>query len=204
MTNTPSDEWPDPSYHIGQRDHLHALGVITASYNQLEFVFLMFFMRHLSLDSVSAQRIFALLSNPHRIDLTRDAVEATEKDPSKKEMILYFIKGFETLANTRNFLAHSHTIFNDPAQEHLTFGKGSKRQPDRWSFAHMKLGDLRHVAEDMMAFRTYGFELDWWLIAQRSGGTIIFPGGQTDTPALPEKPPLPEALISVPHGTLEQ
>jgi hypothetical protein len=199
---TADSEWPDPTYHIGQKNHLHALGVITASYNQLEFTFFVFFMRYLLLPEDVAQRIFALLSNANRIELLTDAVKALP-DETIRERLLYFIEGFEILVETRNFLAHSHTMLNDPTQEHLTFGKGSRRQPGLWSYAHMKLEDLRQVADEIRAFHTYGSGLDAWITARRTGGRLDFGGGVVWHPPLPDKPSLPVKLKTGPHGTPE-
>jgi hypothetical protein len=202
MTDDPSAEWPDPTYHIGQRDHLHALGVIIASYNQLEFSFFIFFMRYLNIATVPAQKLFELVSNPNLIDLLRDAVNDTERDDRVKESVLYFIAGVETLAGIRNFLAHSQTILNDPNQDHLTFGKGSRRQPNVWGYSHLNREDLRAIADSMRAFHTFGSHLDMWISARATGGRLLF-GSQVHVPSFPEKPPQPTKLTSSPHGVLE-
>jgi hypothetical protein len=204
MTENPSDDWPDPSYHIGQRDHLHALGVITASYNQLEFTLFVLFLRYLKMEPEPAQKVFVLMSNPNRIDLLRDAVTAEEKDPIVQDRVLYFIEAFETLASSRNFLAHSHTILGTPDQDHLTFGKGSKRQPRNWSFAHMTLTDLRKIADDIRTYWSFGMGLDRWIVGRSSGAHAhLLKTGRRSIPPLPEKPPQPAKLTSVPHGVLE-
>jgi hypothetical protein len=202
MTDPSSTDWPDRSYHIGQRDHLHALGVITASFNELESALAALFFTYLKLEEPASHKIFALLNNYQRIDLLRDGVAAFENDPTVKELVLHFIVGFETLANSRNFLTHSHTILKSP--DHLTFGKSSKRQPDVWTFAHMGIQNLRQVADDIHAFGIFGQALKTWVWARDFDGEIMsFPNRTFHKPPWPEKPPLPAELKSVPLGALE-
>jgi hypothetical protein len=201
---TTQSEWPDPTWHIGQRDHLHALGVITSSFNQLEFVLLLFFIRYVVSEPKSGQKIFGLLSNYNIFDLIRDAINEKEADATAKEYSLHFLKGFEALEANRNFLAHSHSILNNPEQPHLTFGKGSRNQPDVWSYAHMTLPDLRKIADEMRDFWLFGSRLDAWIIAIPNNGKIIWSDGQVSLQPLPDKPPLPERLRTIPHGVLPQ
>jgi hypothetical protein len=198
---TSKSEWPDPNWHIGQIDHLHALGVITSAYNQLEFVLLLFFMKYVVADSKAAQRIFGLLSNYNTCDLVRESAKAKEENAIALDSLLHFLKGFEVLEWNRNFLAHSHSILNNPEQSHLTFGKGSRSNPDVWSFAHMSLSEIRGIADDIHAFWLFGSTLHLWLIGR---GTLIFQGGRKETVELPDRPTLPEKLKTVPHGVLER
>jgi hypothetical protein len=200
MSNSASNEWPDPTYHIGQREHLHALGVITASFNQLEFVLFLFFMDYLKLQPKLAQRLFVQIANNVRCELLIDAVELEETDAQIRGRALHFLKAFQILADNRNFLSHSQTIMNDPNQPHLTFGKGSKRQPDVWSFAHLTLPEIRQVADDIWTYWKFGSELRAWMVTRATGGVMTFSDGQTITHTLPETPPLPDKLKHAPHG----
>jgi hypothetical protein len=201
MTDSPSPEWPDPTYHLGQRDHLHALGAVISAYNQLEFSFFLLFSRYIK--AQGSLRIFVLLSNHNRIELMEKALDEAELNPPVRETVQHFIKGFGTLTDARNFLAHSHTILNDPAQQHLTFGKGSRRDPGDWSFAHMKLEDLRRIADEIHVFQVFGSNIDKWLAARAQASAMrelsFGDPRRVYTPSLPEKPPLPNKLRSVPH-----
>lgn len=194
-------EWPAPTWHIGQTDHLHALGVITSAFNQLEFVLLLFFMRYVVSDPKAAQRIFALLSNYNTSDLIREALEAKEANDVARDSTLHFLKGFDILEWNRNFLAHSHSIMNNPEQPHLTFGKGSRNKPGEWSFAHMSLHDIRRVADDVHDFWLFGSHVNRWLVGR---GTLIFSDGHREFVKLPDIPPLPNKLATVPNGVLEK
>ncbi|MGY3036330.1 hypothetical protein ACVIIV_005500 [Bradyrhizobium sp. USDA 4354] len=197
---TSNSEWPNPNWHIGQTKHLHALGVITSAFNQLEFALLLFFKRYIVADPKAAQKLFTLLSNYNITELIRDAVEVREAHEIVRDSSLHFLKGFEILEWNRNFLAHSHSILNNPEQPHLTFGKGSRSQLHVWSFAHMTLKEIRAVADDIHDFWLFGSHLDRWLIGR---GTLIFSDGHRETVEMPDKPPLPKKLATVPHGVLE-
>jgi hypothetical protein len=198
---TSQSEWPDPTWHIGQPDHLHALGVITSAYNLLEFALLSFFMRYVVAEPMSAQKIFGLLSNHSILELLRESIEANETDFNAKGASLYFLKAFEILEHNRNFLSHSHAILNNPDQAHLTFGKGSRKQPNVWSFAHLTLPEIRKVADEMKEFWLYGSHVNRWLIGR---GTLVFSDGHREQVTLPDKPSLPTKLKTVPHGILEE
>ncbi|MBM7482333.1 hypothetical protein ACVWWI_004356 [Bradyrhizobium sp. USDA 3686] len=198
---TSKADWPDPNWHIGQLDHLHALGVITSAYNQLEFVLLTFFAKYVVTDPEAAQKIFGLLSNYNTCDLIREAAQTKEEDETARESVLHFLKGFEVLEWNRNFLAHSHSILNNPEQSHLTFGKGSRSKPNVWSFVHLSLPEIRAIADSIRDYWSFGSGLNLWLIGR---GTLIFPGGRKETVVLPDRPPLPEKLNTVSRRAPEQ
>jgi hypothetical protein len=63
MTVASDNDWPDSDWHIGQRDHLHALGVIVAAFNILEFRLFVLFLRFMKADTRLVSRIFAQLRN---------------------------------------------------------------------------------------------------------------------------------------------
>jgi hypothetical protein len=160
----------------------------------------MFFMDYLGLGSIVGQRLFMSIPNNVRLDLIQNQIETAEEDPAIRDMVKHFLAGFQILADWRNFLAHSQTILNDPEQPHLTFGKGSKRRAEVWSFAHLTIADLRKVADGIHAFWLFGGELRAFIFARRTAGKISFPNGRVFSPTLPERPPLPERLRSVAHG----
>jgi hypothetical protein len=175
--------------------------VITSAYNHLEFVLLTFFMKYVVADPAAAQRIFGLLSNCNTCDLIRESAQAKEEDEIARESVLHFLKGFESLEWNRNFLAHSHSILNNPEQSHLTFGKGSRSKPNVWSFVHLSLPEIRGIADSIRDYWSFGSDLNLWLIGR---GTLIFPDGRKETVVLPDRPPLPERLKTVPRRTPEQ
>jgi hypothetical protein len=90
---------------------------------------------------------------------------------------------------------------NNPEQAHLTFGKGSRKQPNVWSFAHLTLPEIRKVADEMKGFWFYGSHVDRWLLGR---GTLVFSNGHRELVTLPDKPPLPVKLKTVPHGVFEE
>lgn len=183
---TEADIWPDPSFHIGQRDHLHALGAIIATYNMLEFALFVMFKNALRLPDEHARRLFILLNNHNRIELIKDAALTL----NHRDAIIHFVDGFSILTNTRNFLAHSMVIQNTTEQAHLTFGKGSKRNPGELSFTHLTLDEIREIADQMKAF---------WLYGSHIAASIA---GVRHLPEL-AKPPLPIKMKEVSYGALD-
>jgi hypothetical protein len=189
-------EWPNPTFfHIGQKDHLHALGVIIAAFNRLEFVLLLLFKRYLRLEEIPAQKLFLQLRNHTRIELIQEAINRAEGDSAAKEAALHFLDAFETLCEIRNFLAHSQTAQRN---EHLTFAKGSKREPETPRFARMKLAEVREIGNHMREFWIFGAALNSYLSSKEGR----FSGGDPIQPAtLAQKPPLPADLQSILRDT---
>ena len=203
MTRGSAEQWPDPNFHIGQHDHLHALGVIIATYNLLESTVLHLCNELLMLEPEFGHRLFAQMPIDKVIELAKSECEARENDPEVKVRVTHFFVGFGDLKGTRDYLAHSHTILNTPDQLHLTFGKGSRKHPTAWTFAHMKVEELREVADGMKAFWLYGSSLHAFVVARKTGGLLDFGSLGSRVPVLPIKPVLPTVLDKSSHGVVE-
>src|SRR5690242_5147756 len=67
-------------YHSSLYDHMHALGVVAANYNHLEFVFLLLFNHHMR-SHAAATVIFANLNNRYRKDVMQALLDDQEHDP---------------------------------------------------------------------------------------------------------------------------
>ncbi len=196
------EEWPDPSFHIGQHDHLHALGVIIATYNLLEFSLFTLFNHYVGTAGDVGLKLFNSLPNHKRIDILKAEVD-NEQDATLKSAILHFISGYRVLETNRNFLAHSHTIMNLPQQPHLTFGKGSRSNPTAWHFAHMRLPQLRAIADEMKSYWLFGAELHAFVTARSSGGRLDFGDAGFRDPVIPGYPPPPLEILTTATGVLE-
>lgn len=195
------DEWPDPSFHIGQHDHLHALGVIVATYNLLEFSLFALFNHYTGMAGDIGLKLFTSLPNPKRIEILKTEIEGQEKDAALKAGMLHFISGYRILEANRNFLAHSHTIMNLPDQPHLTFGKGSRSNPTAWSYAHLGLAQLRSTADEMKNYWQFGSELHAFATARATSGCLDFGDAGVRVPTIPDHPvrplEIPTAAIGV-------
>jgi hypothetical protein len=174
--------------------------LIVAAFNHAEFAFYVLFQRLLKLqDPITAQRIFANLSNFERRDLLTDALERTEENRQVRELVLNFIAAYEIAAWNRNFLAHSHTQINSASQDHVSFGKGSKSQPHKWSFIDMTVPDLVRVAQEISALEKFGLAIFAHLDGRDKGG-IKLPIGVSVLLPLPDKLPFPTKSTGTPRA----
>ena len=97
-----SDTWPLPAYEVGQPKHIHALGVVAARYNMLEFALECLMFDYIGMSSDTTQYLFANLSNNLRLDLLKRCVEDREADNDTKEAMLHFVSCFSVCAENRN------------------------------------------------------------------------------------------------------
>ena len=190
-------------YRIEHKDHIHALGVIVSTYNSLEFTLFFFFCRYHQIRPPIGQSIFAGLNNYQRVNFTRNKLNESNEDDRSKGWVNHFLSAYDIVTENKNFLVHSSVIINTTEQEHITFGKGSKTQPNNWSFAHMTVDDLRKVAEEIGTLHEFGTAVQAWLEARETGGSFRLQGKAVWTPPLPETPPLPDRLKNVPDGVLQ-
>lgn len=203
MTEPDQPDWGEAkidweTYQQKHKEHIHALGVIVSVFNSLENAMFLLFRHFLDIDFEPGHKVFAQLSNHARIDLTRDAITQSAYTDETKELANYFIDAFETLCEVRNFIAHSTTIANETVPGHLTVGKGSKRNPDDWSYADLSVSTFQRVAQEIRAYLIFGIRLYSWLDAQKTGGVITFHGGRVvERPTLPKKPPAPTELKNI-------
>jgi hypothetical protein len=194
-------EW-HTRYHPGYEKHLHALGVIAANYNHLEFALFALFYLFLDLGPATAQHLFAYLTNDKRIDILSKAVEAREKDLEVTDRILHFIQGFKICTENRNLLLHSMTEGANwnvlglayEIKAIMTFRKSARGNPTKVNYLHLRLEDIRKAADQTYDFDVFGLNIYLYVDARRSGGILTDQQGRTSRPTLPEKPPLPDKL----------
>ncbi|TYL80326.1 hypothetical protein [Bradyrhizobium cytisi] len=181
-------------YNPSLKEHMHALGVIAANYNDLEGQFYRLFyitQTHFEVGKL----VFSKLNNAQRMEVARKVAET--QPLSFRERYEHFISGYGTATDNRNILMHSkahNASLSDLTSSHLTLAKPSKKTPDENNFISLDVAELRSVADDMAEFAMFGSQLFYWRIAALSGGTITWEGGETATPTLPDKPRLPRAL----------
>lgn len=188
------DDWYFRHYP-NHRDHMQALGVIAANYNDLEGAFyrLFFIIMH----NVNVGKlVFAKLNNAERMSVARKAAEI---EPAVfRPLFEYFIAGFGVATENRNILMHSKAhnagALASLGQSHLTFAKSTKADMDENNFVSLEVQELRDIADDMANFSVFGFDLFLWRVALITKGTITWGDGKTTTPTLPEKPREPRKL----------
>jgi hypothetical protein len=187
-------------HYPNHRDHMQALGVIAAKYNDLEGAFYRLFLVTMHNMNVG-KLVFAKLNNAERVTVAK---KAAETEPLEFRLLLeYFLSGFGILAENRNILMHSKAhnagALESLGQSHLTLAKAAKSNPDENNFVNLEVKDLRAIADDMANFSDFGFDLFLWRIALVTGGTISWGDGKTTTPTLPEKPLAPRKLTPSPQ-----
>lgn len=198
MMIDPSTFWPE--IRKEHSAHFHALGLIIATYNGLEFALFNLFVWYLKIeDSISAYKIFGAMNNSKRLDCLRDTLDRVKNNGPAVDAVQYFISAFDVLTSNRNLLAHSLTMIERPDQEHVTFRKGTRNEPHKWGFTDLTVPQLHKIAQDMRDFEIFGLGVFGHLKAAREG--ILAPDGKNRIALhlpLPTKPPQPEKLRSVP------
>lgn len=196
------DSW-QLRHYPQHRDHMQALGVIAANYNDLEGQFYRLF--YLTVGNISVGKlVFAKLNNPERMAVAK---KAAETEPQQfKPLFEWFISGYGTATENRNNLMHSKAhngmSLASIGVSHLTLTKPTKANLDENNFVHLDVEDLRGIADDMANFSDFGFDLFLWRAALLTKGVIKWGDGKTTTPTLPEKPPEPRKLVLSPQESL--
>jgi len=150
------DTWPLPRYNPGSRDHLHALGVISITFANLQA----------SIDSLYRQRgwIAGIPDEQLEADyfnLTEeDRVRATKALVRKLDKDLVFVKAVENVLDfynwcrdCRNIIVHSERY--PPAfggkQDELYMVKWTKAPPRKAQYVRFTVARLRSIADHIRA-----------------------------------------------------
>jgi hypothetical protein len=186
------DQWPLPNYMPGPAKHVHALGVASLNFNMYEAaqqVFLEFY-----LEKVTAEFLFDKMQNEQRQAAIRHFVGKSEKDPEIRELIEHSLAHYARCFDNRNILMHSKQYFAVSLESVLSIEKRPKGKRAALTF-HLQLDALRRIADEMMD--GVFFITDIWRVVDfrdrdpKDRRTATF-----QTPALPDKPPLPKKLNS--------
>lgn len=136
--------WPYYYKEFGSVEHLHALGVIAATYNVMEYQLSHWFRATIDADYQDeiAARIFASLSNNTRLDIIRKFFEQSRFD-KYRIWINEALDSYDICAENRNYLMHSvgNENFVDP--ELCNFIKPSRNNPTRTIDYPLRVKDLR-------------------------------------------------------------
>src|SRR5262245_21459993 len=93
-----------PSYRVGNKGHIHALGVVASTFNLLEFRFRSLFNLYFSLPTRMAFNLFAQINNERRSDLISQALDYSEHPQFIKAHVRHFLVGYRTCSENRNIL----------------------------------------------------------------------------------------------------
>lgn len=181
-------------YHPALQDHMHALGVVAANYNHLEFAMHALFWQLSGLDVTVAMHLLSDLSNnKKRLDTLRRFVKAKEADSAVKDLLDHFIVGFDICAENRNFLMHGMTLDAHNSSE-LILKKFARNDPTKTNYMHLTVQTIRKIADEIDRFDSYGMDIYIWRSARTTGGKFLLASGKVIEPTLPEKPPRPDKM----------
>jgi hypothetical protein len=194
--NNPPEEWP--SYHIGTRDHLHAIGVLIATWNLVENCYQAFIQLIFQSNIKSAVRTFQILNNDQRIKLIRDELITTLPE-NEADRVEHFLTMANICYKNRNVFAHatSHSIAeNDKLRISKGAGKGRDNIGAQYLFS---LDYLKEMADS--THETFMFGINVWSAIQfrqtidsyLAQGRPPPPFLLLHVPSLPEKPSLPRS-----------
>jgi hypothetical protein len=198
------EEWSwTRRYNPALFQHVHALGVIAANFNQLEtdlqlLIYIFLSMHNLSGGVLKAHRyLLQQLNNAERIGLLEQFYKEKVSGTELADLLDWFVLGYRTCAENRNMLMHSvpHGSTLDALKEIATLDliRSSRKNPIDDIFVSLELKDLRRVADDIDRFGLFGHNLALGVLGSFRGGKIWFRGQEVPAP-LPAKPPKPLAL----------
>jgi len=186
MAETP--KWP--SYPVGNREGIFALGVAGIKYAELESIFTLVFAIVTEVPSWSATMIHAKCGTVACIQLAYQALPPLKMmgPPTRAESELrYFLNAFDICTENRNHLMHSAMFHQSPDDNTLLY-KTSKQGKSVISL--QPLPKMRQVADDMQAYLDYGRSLVNAISVRRPESSPDIPTGLfpwPDRPAPPHK-----------------
>lgn len=148
----PEDNWP--SFNVGERKHLHALGVISVCYSAFEHGMHELYLFHPLKQKIPekiAHLYYLSLNEEKRLKAITETFNAFEKDPRVKASVRNIIKYFNWAREVRNTLLHAEhypPLFGgDPELLYLTKRQG--KQIPKTAYVTISLPNLRKVANQI-------------------------------------------------------
>jgi hypothetical protein len=177
-----------PTYSIGPKDSIFALGVVSVNYARFEHAIHAMFAVILGIDSVVSHHLMFKIGPELRDKLMREMLPTWPWPQNVMNLAEHFITAQKTCYDNRNLLMHSNLITGSEKAAVLY-----KHQRDgKLSLARPSIKELRQVADDMQKYYNYGMHLSSMirfeiLKHQPMPGEFAFS-------TWPEKPALPKLL----------
>jgi len=211
------EEWP--AYRIGNRDYIHALGVISAVFNNLEFRLRSLFPMYVRRPLPVAYALFANSNNKRRLGLMREGINYSRHPDTIKDDVRYFLDCYKKCTDNRNVLMHSTVFFifgpgdiscpqlappgHQP--EGVGFQKFAKDDPFRINTYQLNIAELRKHADDLKALEVYGDRLYWHILKHYEPTWYQAWGFPEEAQhALPNRPAPPNLLVPIPPDPMPQ
>jgi hypothetical protein len=203
----PKSPWLPSPYNLWNPDHIHALGAVAATYNELEYSLFSLFLIYSHLSHDIAQPLFQNMSRAQRQDFLEANIAQTEGDEEIKGHLSHFIKCFAICADNRNFLLHS-TLHPGETANDVMFMKSSREYPTRDNKINADIHIIRNTAKTIASIDAYGTSLFAYIAAFaawfRPKLTNFKVNGVPYVPKLPGKPALPRMLLMPPPKAARQ
>ena len=142
---------PDwPSYQVGPKSTVFALGVVSVNYARLEYAVLGMFQVILGLDNVAGPRLMFKLSNETRDKMMREMLPTWPWPGNVHDLCWHFIKANKICYENRNLLMHSNLV-SGSEQAIVLY---QTRRDGKLALAQPTLKTLHRIADDMHTL--------WW------------------------------------------
>ncbi|MEI8152748.1 MAG: hypothetical protein WCG92_14250 [Hyphomicrobiales bacterium] len=179
-------EWP--TYRVGPKDSVFAVGVVSVNYARLEHAVHAMFAVILGIDAILSSRLMFKLSPEMRDKMMREMIGTWPWHLDVLDLAKHFIEAHKICYENRNKLMHSNLISG--SEKAITFYKSQR--DGTVVLARPSLAELRRVADDMQALGWFAIHLSTMirleiLKHQPMAGDLAFH-------TWPDKPPLPIPL----------
>ncbi len=163
----PDDKWPT-AYYVGQKDHLHAIGVLSAVYNAFEdslFELYRHKTRLIKFPDDIANHVYLGEPENKKLELLKLTFSHCEIDSNVNKLILNIITYFDWCSKARNLVAHSihypAIMFGNDEMLHLT--KRKNKKSSEFGYVSFALDELRKFADRINTGRDQSLRLLIWL-----------------------------------------
>jgi hypothetical protein len=181
---TGSASWP--TYPVGPKASVFALGVVILNYAQLEFAIQAIFATVLGISLEEGSRF--KINGKERENLIKDMLPARQWPQNVNILVFDFVDACEICRENRNKLARSNLV---SAGEATLLYKNTRQ--GRVELSNPTLSELRQAADDMKIYCDYGLYLSN-AINFNLLGIDQFCSGKHGFEKWPEKPRLAVAL----------
>jgi hypothetical protein len=193
-------QWPTPRYDVGSPDFIHAVGVLSANYNLLEFQMRRLLELYSKMPYPSCTQLFLNANNQERLNLLGMCCDASAHPLRIRNRVHWFARGYDTCTQNRNIIMHSETvpIIAANGEQEVQFRKPSKKPPFLPNTFAPSIKELRHIADATYQFQEFGKNLFTHIIQNFERQKLndkIFSSLKFLPPyLLPHKPKLPKIL----------
>jgi hypothetical protein len=149
MTETP--KWP--AYETGPRESLHAIGVASTNYVELESVIQFMFGTLFGLRTDPARIVFAKIGFEAATQVMGQWLARLDWPQKAKDDVAYFLAGISVCNENRNYLSHSNLMWGESYSTTVAF---RTTKQGKILGVGLKLAELRQVADDIHNYTGFG------------------------------------------------